>query len=147
MLNHFVTRGMFAKCDQGSKSNYLNTLQGHGCFYKGQPILNANDHDAKWCFPGFGDCKCLKEKAMEKEEERLENSNLLIKVPMLRKDLSFNNCRPDTPYPWEQCNEEVLLEGAPVLMQGSFCTCVHGGIITVEEIKVEKKQDVTISPL
>lgn len=131
MLNHFVTRGMLACCDQGSQSNYLNTERGHGFYYKGQPVLNANDHKG---FVGFGTCKKRKEKAEIGAKDPSNGAAVLnpqLYIKMMEK------CKPCTATPWKHCNERFLIEGAPALLQESTCYCTEEGTITIEPVVIK----------
>ena len=42
-------------------------------------------------------------------------------------------CEPDTPQVWQNCDEEHILDGAPVLTKDSFLSCRNGGTITIME--------------
>lgn len=100
----YVTHGMKARCTSGTMSNYLNTQNGHGVVYKGQPLLNANDHIPGVNFSGFGNCA----------------------------NLQGMKCVPATPLAWQFCNTKHLLDGAPALTTDSKCMCLLGGVISIE---------------
>ncbi len=100
----YVTHGAKARCTSGTMSNYINTKNGHGVVYKGQPLLNANDHIPGVNIIDFGNCA----------------------------NMQGSKCVPATPLAWQFCNTKHLIDGAPALTTDSKCVCLLGGMISIE---------------
>lgn len=137
----YITRLMRMKCDMGTMQNYINVDKDHGVLAGGncdaQPVMNANDHTSKNVIH-FGNCKS------ETNPERAFRE-VLVKallgpmalgvgdqaMDMLEKmGILTYKCKPNTPKPWIDVNEDCILEGAPALTMNSRLACRYGGNIT-----------------
>lgn len=154
----YIVRSMKAKCDCGTMENYLNVVHGHGVYYKGEPLLNANDHYKDENLSHFGDCNSKKvyEDAKKQADEKYKAEegdgffesvgkgigSFFTKAAITLKSLMFNKCDLQTPTPWIFTNEEHVIDGAPALTIESKCACLYGGVITivmeVEEVPTEE---------
>lgn len=146
----YVTRGMKAMCNCGTapKGNYLNIVVDHGVVVgpEQQPLLNANDHTTDTVI-GFGNCKSGANPKNQLQKGIMSalfgGSPLAIIVTAVTgkgvgdilADIGLISCKcePDTPQVWQNCDEEHILDGAPVLTKDSFLSCRNGGIITIME--------------
>lgn len=153
----YVTRGMKAMCNCGTapKGNYLNIVVDHGVVVgpEQQPLLNANDHTTDTVI-GFGNCKSganpknQLQKGVVSAFALLGGSPLAIIVTAVTgkgvgdilADIGLISCKcePDTPQVWQNCDEEHILDGAPVLTKDSFLSCRNGGIITIMEEETDQ---------
>lgn len=143
----YIVRAMKAKCDCGTMENYLNVVNGHGVYYKGEPLLNANDHYKDENLSHFGDCNSKKvyEDAKKQADEKYKAEEgdgffesvgkgigkFFTKAAITAKSLMFNKCDLQTPTPWIFTNEEHVIDGAPALTIESKCACLYGGVITI----------------
>lgn len=157
----YIVRAMKAKCDCGTMENYLNVVNGHGVYYKGEPLLNANDHYKDENLSHFGDCNSKKvyEDAKKQADEKYKAEEgdgffesvgkgigkFFTKAAITAKSLMFNKCDLQTPTPWIFTNEEHVIDGAPALTIESKCACLYGGVITivmeVEEAPAEERKE------
>lgn len=146
----YITRGMKAMCDCGTapKGNYLNIVEDHGVITgpEQQPLLNANDHTTDTVI-GFGNCKSdanPKVRLQKGIASVLLGGNPLAMIVTAVTGKSMGDiladigliscpCEPDTPQVWQNCDEEHILDGAPVLTKESFLSCRYGGTITIME--------------
>lgn len=146
----YITRGMKAMCDCGTapKGNYLNIVVDHGVIVgpEQQPLLNANDHTTDTVI-GFGNCKSGTNPKIQLQKgvmSLLLGGNPLAMVVTavtgkgmgdILADIGLISCKcePDTPQVWQNCDEEHILDGAPVLTKDSFLSCRNGGTITIME--------------
>ena len=142
----YITRLMKMECDMGTVQNYINVDKDHGVLAGGnsdaQPVMNANDHTSKNVIH-FGNCN-----SKENPERGLRET--LVKTVMgatLGPIIAFGvgdkiidkleemgiltyKCKPNTPKPWIDANEDCILEGAPALTMDSQLACRYGGKIT-----------------
>lgn len=146
----YITRGMKAMCNCGTapKGNYLNIVVDHGVITgpEQQPLLNANDHTTDTVI-GFGNCKSDSNPKVQLQKgimSVLLGGNPLAMIVTAATGKSMGDiladlgliscpCEPDTPQVWQNCDEEHILDGAPVLTKESFLSCRYGGIITIME--------------
>lgn len=140
----YITRLMKMECDKGTVRNYINVGTDHGVLAGGpcdaQPVMNANDHTSKNIIH-LG--KCKSELNPERKFRELIVKALMgpagafLTGPMLDKleemGILTYQCRPNTPNPWLETNEDCLLEGAPALTMNSQLACRYGGTITFVE--------------
>lgn len=151
----YVTRGMKAMCNCGTapKGNYLNIVVDHGVVVgpEQQPLLNANDHTTDTVI-GFGNCKSGANPKNQLQKGIMSalfgGSPLAIIVTAVTgkgvgdilADIGLISCKcePDTPQVWQNCDEEHILDGAPVLTKDSFLSCRNGGIITIMEEETDQ---------
>ena len=146
----YITRGMKAMCDCGTapKGNYLNIVVDHGVVVgpEQQPLLNANDHTTDTVI-GFGNCKSGANPKIQLQKGVMSfllggNPLAMVVTAVTEKgmgdilaDIGLISCKcePDTPQVWQNCDEEHILDGAPVLTKDSFLSCRNGGTITIME--------------
>ena len=146
----YITRGMKAMCDCGTapKGNYLNIVVDHGVIVgpEQQPLLNANDHTTDTVI-GFGNCKSGTNPKIQLQKGVMSfllggNPLAMVVTAVTGKgmgdilaDIGLISCKcePDTPQVWQNCDEEHILDGAPVLTKDSFLSCRNGGTITIME--------------
>ncbi len=146
----YITRGMKAMCDCGTapKGNYLNIVVDHGVVVgpEQQPLLNANDHTTDTVI-GFGNCKSGANPKIQLQKGVMSfllggNPLAMVVTAVTGKgmgdilaDIGLISCKcePDTPQVWQNCDEEHILDGAPVLTKDSFLSCRNGGTITIME--------------
>ena len=104
MGKDYVVRGMQLRCTSGSAPGKITTSTGHGVLYKGEPLLNANDHIPMVNLPGFGNCL----------------------------NLQGCKCMTATTLAWMNCSTNHLIDGAPALTTSSKCICLLGGVISIQ---------------
>lgn len=132
----YITRLMKMECSMGTVKNYINVGTDHGVLAGGncdaQPVMNANDHTSKNVIH-FGNCNS------EKNPERSFRKGLVALLTgaggyILMKQLEkmgviTYKCKPNTPRPWINANEDCIIEGAPALTMQSQLACRYGGEI------------------
>lgn len=137
----YITRLMKMECDMGTVQNYINVDKDHGVLAGGnsdaQPVMNANDHTSKNVIH-FGNCN-------SKENPERGFREVLVKALMGPMAFAVGDkvidkleemgiitykCKPNTPKPWIDTNEDCILEGAPALTMDSQLACRYGGKIT-----------------
>ncbi len=137
----YITRLMRMRCDKGTKQNYINVGTDHGILAGGncdaQPVMNANDHTSQNVIH-FGNC------TSESNPERAFREFLvkallgptagILTGPMLdmleKMGILTYKCKPKTPQPWINANNDCILEGAPALTMNSRLACRYGGEIS-----------------
>lgn len=136
----YVMRLYRARCKCGTLDNYLNIPRDHGILAgaEQQPLMNANDHTDKHVIH-FG--KCNSDHNPERMFRKGLVSGLMGPIGFLvggavtdfLEDVGIMtcNCKPNTPNPWIEVNEDNLIEGAPALLMESKLTCRYGGVITL----------------
>ncbi len=103
----YMTDKKLTFCDKGSLKVIVRT-QGHGSWKNNDEMfLNANDHVVGNNILCYGYCKCL-----------------------------GGICRPHTPKVWIYTDEKSLIGGAPKLTQDSRLFCMHGGVISFSDGKI-----------
>lgn len=137
----YITRLMKMECDMGTVKNYINVDKDHGVLAGGncdaQPVMNANDHTSKHVIH-FGKCKSESnpERAFREMliKALLGPAGAFLTGPMLDKleelGILTYQCKPNTPQPWIDTNEDCIIEGAPALTMDSQLACRYGGRIT-----------------
>lgn len=132
----YITRLMKMECSMGTVRNYINVGTDHGVLAGGncdaQPVMNANDHTPENIIH-FGNCNS------EKNPERALRKGLttILMGPAgcgLMNQLEemgavTYKCKPNTPRPWINANEDCIIEGAPALTMQSRLACRYGGEI------------------
>lgn len=99
----YVVHGARTKCGNGSSPSLLVVPNSHGVYLKGQAQLNINDCKPNTNIKPFGTCKKLK-----------------------------GPCSPATG-PWIGGKEDVLVEGAPALLNTCTNACKVGGAISITD--------------
>ncbi|WP_110955869.1 DUF4280 domain-containing protein [Anaerosinus massiliensis] len=99
----YVVHGAQTSCSNGSGPSLLVVPNSHGVYLKGQAQLNINDCKPNTNILPFGTCKKLK-----------------------------GPCSPGTG-PWIGGKEDVLIEGAPALLNTCCNACAIGGMITITD--------------
>lgn len=134
----YAMRLMRIRCDKGTMDNYMNIEQDHGVLggEDMQPVLNANDHSSK-CIIHCGNCES------DENPERTFRKGLVGgllgpaewltggAVTDFLEDVGIMTCKckPNTPLPWHNTNEDNILDGAPALTIDSKVACRYGGVI------------------
>lgn len=142
----YITRGMKSECSCGTapKGNYLNIVVDHGVLVGEQPLLNANDHTSD-TIVGYGNCTSSTNPELQAKKGisdfLLGGSplNFIVKTItgksatdiLMDIGLVGCKCKPDTPLVWDGCDEDHILDGAPVLTLKSKLYCRKGGYIEV----------------
>lgn len=150
----YITRLMKMECDMGTVKNYINVDKDHGVLAGGncdaQPVMNANDHTSKHVIH-FGKCKSESnpERAFREMlvKALLGPAGAFLTGPMLDKleelGILTYQCKPNTPQPWIDTNEDCIIEGAPALTMDSQLACRYGGRITfapLENVDVNEQE-------
>jgi hypothetical protein len=99
----YVVHGAKMSCTSGSSASLLVIPNSHGVYLKGQPQLNIKDYKPGSNIKPFGTCKKLK-----------------------------GPCSPATS-PWIGGKEDVLIEGAPALLNTCINACKVGGAISITD--------------
>lgn len=107
------------KCTFGDKISTLTVFPDRTIWLTGEPQANISDHISMQNIAPFGKCHTTTYPATG--SATASNHGHLTPMP----------CVPNTPFPWMNGKNDVLLKGQPALLKSSSCRCVWGGTITI----------------
>lgn len=107
------------KCSNGDKISTLTVLPTRTIWLYGQPQGNISDHISMVNIAPCG--KCHTTAYPPTGSATAANHGKLTPMP----------CVPNTPFPWMNGKNDVLLKGNPALISTSKLKCVYGGTITI----------------
>lgn len=119
MADSYVCSTAKIKCSCGDKISTLTVLPIRTIWLTGQPQANISDHKPMVNIAPFGRCKSLIYPPTAAATAAAHGK--LIPMP----------CVPNTPFPWMNGKNDVLLKGQPALLKSSQCRCIWGGTITI----------------
>lgn len=118
MADSYVCSKAKIKCSCGDKISTLTVFPDRTICLTGEPQANIGDHIAMRNIAPFGKCHTTAYPATG--SATAANHGKLTPMP----------CVPNTPFPWMNGKNDVLLKGQPALLKSSSCRCVYGGVIT-----------------
>lgn len=107
------------KCSNGDKISTLTVLPSRTIWLYGQPQANISDHISMVNIAPCG--KCHTTAYPPTGSATAANHGRLTPMP----------CIPNTPFPWMNGKNDVLLKGNPALISTSKLKCIYGGTITI----------------
>lgn len=107
------------KCSNGDKISTLTVLPIRTIWLYGQPQANISDHLPMVNIAPCG--KCHTTAYPPTGAATSANHGKLTPMP----------CVPNTPFPWMNGKNDVILQGNPALISTSKLKCVYGGTITI----------------
>ncbi len=119
MADSYVCSKAKIKCSFGDKISTLTVWPDRTIWLTGEPQANISDHIPLRNIAPFGKCHTVTYPATG--AATAANQGKLTPMP----------CVPNTPFPWMNGKNDVLLKGQPALLKTSSCRCVYGGIITL----------------
>lgn len=141
----YVYRAVTSKCSCGTKdfTQYLDVRKDHGIIFNDfeHPLMNANDYIYEENIHTFGRCRSVFN----------PNGHRGVKTILGPVGMLFGwaaaitvgcPCKPLTPCPWVEVDDDYFIEGAPALTSKSILHCAYGGEITIT-YEVVKKTDET----
>lgn len=118
MADSYVCSKAKIKCSCGDKISTLTVFPDRTIWLTGEPQANISDHISMRNIAPFGKCHTTAYPATG--AATAANHGHLTPMP----------CVPNTPFPWMNGKNDVLLKGQPALLKSSSCRCVYGGVIT-----------------
>ncbi len=118
MSDSYVCSKAKIKCSCGDKISTLTVFPDRTIWLTGEPQANISDHIPMRNIAPFGKCHTTRYPATG--SATAANHGKLTPMP----------CVPNTPFPWMNGKNDVLLKGQPALLKSSSCKCVWGGTIT-----------------
>lgn len=118
MADSYVCSKAKIKCSCGDKISTLTVLPTRTIWLTGEPQANISDHQSMVNIAPFGKCHTVAYPPTG--SATAANHGKLTPMP----------CVPNTPFPWMNGKNDVLLKGDPALLKSSSCKCVWGGTIT-----------------
>lgn len=119
MSDSYVCSKAKIKCSCGDKISTLTVFPDRTIWLTGEPQANISDHISMKNIAPFGRCHTTAYPATG--AATAANHGHLTPMP----------CVPNTPFPWMNGKNDVLLKGQPALLKSSSCKCVWGGTITL----------------
>lgn len=119
MADSYVCSKAKIKCSCGDKISTLTVFPDRTIWLTGEPQANISDHISMRNIAPFGKCHTTAYPATG--SATAANHGHLTPMP----------CVPNTPFPWMNGKNDVLLKGQPALLKSSSCKCVWGGTITI----------------
>lgn len=118
MADSYVCSKAKIKCSCGDKISTLTVFPDRTIWLTGEPQANISDHISMRNIAPFGKCHTTAYPATGSATAAAHGK--LTPMP----------CVPNTPFPWMNGKNDVLLKGQPALLKSSSCKCVWGGTIT-----------------
>lgn len=118
MADSYVCSKAKIKCSCGDKISSLTVFPDRTIWLTGEPQANISDHVSMRNIAPFGKCHTTAYPATG--SATAANHGRLTPMP----------CVPNTPFPWMNGKNDVLLKGQPALLKSSSCKCIYGGVIT-----------------
>lgn len=119
MTESYICSGAKIQCSCGDKISTLTVLPSRTIWLTGMPQANICDHHPMVNIAPFGLCHTI---AYPPTGSATAAHGKLTPMP----------CRPNTPFPWMDGKNDVLLQGSPALLQTSTCRCIWGGTINIK---------------
>lgn len=119
MEDSYVCSKAKIKCSCGDKISTLTVFSDRTIWLTGEPQANISDHISMRNIAPFGKCHTTAYPATGSATAAAHGK--LTPMP----------CVPNTPFPWMNGKNDVLLKGQPALLKSSLCRCVYGGMITI----------------
>lgn len=119
MADSYVCSKARIKCSCGDKISTLTVYPDRTVGLTGQPQANISDHTPLKNIAPFG--KCHTTAYPPTGAATAANHGHLTPMP----------CVPNTPFPWMNGKDDVLIKGHPALLKSSSCRCIYGGTITI----------------
>ncbi len=148
--SNYVYRLYKAKCDCGTMSNYLNVVEDHGFAWKAvcedteyvesvRPYMNATDFVPKENITHFGRCNSETNKGniYDKEEIIMCLLGPITALAVLIKNqtgCAGCKCKPIVSDAWGDVDDQILVNGVPIITEKSKLYCRNGGVITIEPV-------------
>lgn len=107
------------KCSYGDRISTLTVLPSRTIWLTGEPQANISDHISMQNIAPFGKCHTTAYPATG--SATAANHGKLTPMP----------CVPNTPFPWMNGKDDVILKGQPALLKSSTCRCAYGGVISL----------------
>ncbi|MCH5224510.1 MAG: DUF4280 domain-containing protein [Muribaculaceae bacterium] len=107
------------RCTNGDQLSTLTVLPLRTIWLWGQPQANISDHISIVNIAPFGKCHTVAFPPTGAATSA--NHGKLTPMP----------CIPNTPFPWMNGKNDVLLQGQPALLDTSKLQCIYGGTITI----------------
>lgn len=107
------------KCTNGDKISKLTVLPDRTIWLTGEPQANISDHRSMVNIAPFGKCHTTAYPPTASATAAAHGK--LTPMP----------CVPNTPFPWMDGKNDVILKGQPALLKSSTCKCVWGGTISI----------------
>lgn len=107
------------RCTNGDKISQLTVLPDRTIWLTGQPQANISDHQSMVNIAPFGRCHTVAYPPTGSATAAAHGR--LTPMP----------CVPNTPFPWMNGKDDVVLKGQPALLKSSTCRCIYGGVITI----------------
>lgn len=109
------------RCTYGDKISTLTVLPDRTIWLTGQPQANISDHRSMVNIAPFGKCRTTAYPPTAAATAAAHGK--LTPMP----------CVPNTPFPWMNGKDDVILKGDPALLKTSKCKCIYGGTITITD--------------
>lgn len=149
----YVTRLFTVQCEYTNDKkfvNYLNVETDHGVVWYQvdengevvgeQPFLNANDHIPDENVLCLGRCTSPMNKVIG-GKRNFNIGSIAEAVGQAFNVCDGYRCMPQTVQPWTTVIEDVLLDGAPMMMPNCELTCYYGGAIKITEVPPEEGEE------
>lgn len=149
----YVTRLFTVQCSYTNDKkfvNYLNVETDHGVIWyqvdeNGEvageyPFLNANDHIKDENILCLGRCTSPTNKVIG-GDRCFHIGSLAEAIGQAFNVCDGYLCTPYTSRPWTTVVEDVLLDGAPMMMTECKLSCYYGGTITITEVPPEDAEE------
>ncbi|CAM3599522.1 DUF4280 domain-containing protein [Marinicrinis lubricantis] len=117
----YVVAGAVLTCNCGTMRTRLTMPLSHGVYIKEKAQMNVMDYKPNVNIMPFGLCCTIKNP--EVDEATKANNHVLTPMP----------CKPVIQMPWTNGKSDKIIEGQPALLSKSTTTCIHQGIITIED--------------
>ncbi len=115
----YVCSGARMRCSYGDKLSTLTVFPDRTIWLTGEPQANIIDHRSMQNVAPFGKCRTLAYPPTASATAAAHGK--LTPMP----------CVPNTPFPWMQGKDDVMLKGQPALLKSSTLQCIYGGRITL----------------
>lgn len=115
----YVCSGARMRCPYGDKLSTLTVFPDRTIWLTGEPQANISDHMSMQNIAPFGKCRTLAYPPTASATAAAHGK--LTPMP----------CVPNTPFPWMQGKDDVIIKGQPALLKSSTLQCVYGGRITL----------------
>lgn len=117
----YVVAGAIVSCPYGTKMTRLTMPNSHGVYVKDKPQMNVNDYQGVTNIQPFGQCFSMMNPAVAAATQT--NGDILKPQP----------CTPIIQMPWQGGKTDVLIEGAPALLNTCTNMCLYAGDIKIED--------------
>lgn len=119
MDDSYICSGAILRCSFGDKKSKLTILPTRTVWLTGQPQANISDHLSLKNIAPFG--RCHTTSYPQTGSATAANHGKLTPMP----------CIPNTPFPWMNGKNDVIIKGNSALLKSSTCRCAWGGMIEI----------------